>query len=50
MAYDLVLYSVLVNMNPINKLYWFDWIILINSEYVVIYYVCVCWCIDMYVV
>ena len=41
MAYDLVLYSVLVNMNPINKLYCFDWIILINAEYVV-YIMCVC--------
>ena len=41
MAYDRVLYSVLVNMNPINKLYCFDWIILINAEYVV-YIMCVC--------
>ena len=49
MAYDRVLYSVLVNMNPINKLYCFDWIILINAEYVV-YIMCVCWCVDMYVV
>ena len=49
MAYDLVLYSVLVNMNPVNKLYLFDWIILINAEYVV-YIMCVCLCVDMYVV
>ena len=46
MAYDRVLYSVLVNMNPINKLYCFDWIILINAEYVV-YIMCVCWCVGV---
>ena len=48
MTYDMFLYSVLVNMNPVNKLYWFDWMILINTEYVVLG-VCVCLCVDMYV-
>ena len=36
------LYSVLVILNPVNKLYHFDWMILINTEYVVCVYVCVC--------
>ena len=41
-AYDLFLYSVLVNMDPVNKLYCFDWMILINAEYVVYSIMCVC--------
>ena len=45
MAYDLFLYSILVNVTPVNKLYHFDWMILINTEYVYVYSVCVfgCW-------
>ena len=35
MAYDLFLYSVLINMDPVNMLYFFDWMILINTEYVI---------------
>ena len=30
-------------MDPVNKLYYFDWLILINTEYVV-YSMCVCVC------
>ena len=41
MAFGLFLYSVLVNMNQVNKVYCFDWMILINTEYVV-YSLCVC--------
>ena len=47
-AYDLFLYSVLINMDPVNKLYFFDWMILINTEYVV-YSICVCVCVGIYV-
>ena len=39
-AYNLFLYSVLINMDPVNKLYYFDWMLLINTEYVV-YRMCV---------
>ena len=33
-------YYVLINIDPVNKLYCFDWIILISAEYVV-YIMCV---------
>ena len=37
------LYSVLIIMDPVNKLYFFDWMVLISAECVVyIIYVCVC--------
>ena len=47
-AYDVFLYSVLINMDPVNKLDCFDWMILINTEYVV-YSRYVCVCVDIYV-
>ena len=42
---DLFLYSVLINMDPVNKLSFFDWMILISAEYVV-YIMCVCYFCD----
>ena len=41
---DLFLHSVLINMDPLNKLYCFDWMILINTECVV-YSMCVGVCV-----
>ena len=49
MVYNLFLYSVLINMDPGNKLYYFNWKISINTEYVM-YSVSVYACEAIYVV
>ena len=44
-TYDPFLYYVIINMDPVNKLYAFVGMIFISAEYVVYYYYYVCVCV-----